>query len=455
MLSTPVIALVGRTNVGKSTLFNRMLERRKAITSPIPGTTHDINFGHCVWRGMMFTVIDTAGLDLTSKDASNAAIKKQAESAIAKANVIFLLVDSRAGLLPEDRAFAAHLRKSKKKVFLVANKADNPGARRKAEESEWLKLALGPTNPVSAANGTGVGDLLDKAWEEVGGDKGMPEMPVPDVRVAIIGRPNVGKSSLLNALAGEERVIVSEIAHTTKEPQDTLLTYTRKDGVIKRILLCDTVGIRKKAKVEKGIEKIGVHMSLEELKAADVVLMMVDATEGAGIQEKKLAGYIEDHNVAVIFVVNKWDLAEERNLGTAEDYASYLRMQFPSYPWAPVTFIAAKHGAKVARLIPQILEVAAQRHRIMSQEELDLFVQKLKKKHHSLFAKGGDRFGKVGNRPRVYGITQTGTAPPAFMLVIRDKETLHPNFLHFVENRMREEFGFEGTPMHVNAREIE
>ncbi|MEY4723288.1 MAG: hypothetical protein RLZZ324_801 [Candidatus Parcubacteria bacterium] len=456
MTMTPVIALVGRTNVGKSTLFNRLLEHRKAITSPIAGTTHDINFGHCKWRGMTFTVIDTAGLDLTTATSTEAKIKKQAESAIKKANVVFLLVDARAGLLPEDRAFAIHLRKSKgKKVFLVANKSDNPGTRRQAEGPEWLKLGLGPSFPVSAANGTGVGDLLDAAWTEVGGDKEVPEMPIPDVRAVIIGRPNVGKSSLLNAIAGEDRVIVSEVAHTTKEPQDTLISWEDfKAKKTKRILLVDTVGIRKKSAVEKGIEKVGVHMSLEELKSADVVMLMVDATEGVAMQEKRLAGFIEDHNVAVIIIVNKWDLAEERNLGTAEDYAAYIRLQFPSYPYAAVTFIAAKSGAKVGRLIPMILEVAEQRHRIVPQADLDKFVEKLKKQHHSLFAKGGDRFGKKGNRPKVYGITQTGTAPPAFMLVVADKESLHYNFLRFVENRLREAFGFEGTPIRVNAREI-
>ena len=455
MLSTPVIALVGRTNVGKSTLFNRLLGTRKAITSPVAGTTHDINFGHCQWRGMTFTVIDTAGLDLTSKNASEAAIKRQAEAAMKKSEVIFLLVDGHAGILPEDRAFAAHLRKSKKKVVLVANKADNPATRRIVAAEAWIKLGLGDPFPVSAANGTGVGDLLDEAWQHVGGDKEMPTMPVPDVRVAIIGRPNVGKSSLLNALAGEERVIVSEVAHTTREPQDTLLTYQTNEGVTKRLLLIDTVGIRKKAKVERGIEKMGVFMSLEELKHADVVILMIDASEGVGIQDKRLAGFIEDHSPGVIFAVNKWDLAEAKNLGDAEDYAKYVKHEFGSYPWAPVTFMAARHGSKVNRLIPMILEVAAQRARVLTQETLDVFATKLKKKHHTLFAKGGDRFGKIGKRPHVYGIKQEGTLPPQFMVVVKDKETLSKGFLHFVENRMREEFGFEGVSIKVHGREIE
>ncbi len=451
--ATPVIAIVGRTNVGKSTMFNRLLERRKAITSPIPGTTHDINFGHCHWQNRIFTVIDTAGLDLTAHNSAEAALKRQAEMAMEKAGVILLLIDLRDGLMPQDRAFAKFLQKSGKKVFLVGNKADNPGARRLADSPEWLKLGFGVPHPVSAANGTGVGDLLDVVCETIGITE--IELPPIDVRVAIIGRPNVGKSSLLNALAGEERVIVSEVPHTTKEPQDTMLTYTDEDGVVKRVLLIDTVGIRKKAKVSPGLEKLGVYMSLEELKRADVVLLMIDAAEGVGLQEKRLAGFIEDHNVSVIIVVNKWDLAGEKKLGTAEEYKTHLGVQLPFYTWAPVTFIAAKNGAKVSRIIPMAISVAATRERVIPQEQLDAFVEKLRKQHHAMFAKGGDRFGKKGNRPKVYGMTQIGIKPPAFMVVVHDKETLHPSFLRFIENRMRDQFDFEGTPVRVLAREID
>ncbi len=453
---TPVIAIVGRTNVGKSTLFNRLLERRKAITSPIPGTTHDINFGHCNWRGVMFTVIDTAGLDLTTKDSTEEALRRQAKMAIDKADAILFVIDVRDGLMPQDRAFARYLQKSGKKVLLVANKADNPKARKFAELPEWMKLGFGAPNAISAANGTGVGDLLDVVYEKLGGEKlGEITLPEVDVRVAIIGRPNVGKSSLLNALAGEDRVIVSEVPHTTREPQDTLLTYTDDTGVVKRILLIDTVGIRKKAKVEPGVEKLGVYMSLEELKRADVILLMIDAVEGIGLQEKRLAGFIEDHNVAVIVVVNKWDLADEKKLGSTDDYKAHVGKQLPAYSWAPVTFIAARNGAKVSRLLPMVLDITATRERVIPQEKLDAFVEKLKKMHHAFFAKGGDRFGKKGNRPKVYGITQTGIKPPAFMVVVHDKETLHPSFLRFIENRMREQFDLEGTPIRVSAREIE
>ena len=455
-IATPVIAIVGRTNVGKSTLFNRLLEKRQAITSPVPGTTHDINFGHCYWRNKILTIIDTAGLDLTSKDATPASFTRQAKLAMAKADLILFVVDVAAGLNPMDRAFAKHLQKSKKRVMLIANKADNPGKRRRAEDPDWLKLGFGPPMPLSASNGTGTGDMLDAVLEALHSDK-LDSNPAPEIhiRVAIIGRPNVGKSSLLNALAGEDRVIVSEVPHTTKEPQDTLLSYEDEKGVKRNILVIDTVGIRKKAKVAPGIEKIGVHMSLEELKRADVLFLIIDAEQGVELQEKKLASLAEEYSGGVLIVVNKWDLADEKKLGKAEVYAQYVYGEIPFFAWAPVTFIAAKTGAKVGRLLGYAVEIAAQRERVLEQEQLDNFVEKVTKQHHAFFAKGGDRFGKIGNRPKVYGITQVGVKPPTFMVVVKDKETLHPSFLRFIENRMREDFGFQGTPIRVLAREID
>jgi len=356
----------------------------------------------------------------------------------------------------QDRAFAKHLQKSKKHVILCANKADNPGKRRLAENADWLKLGFGAPMALSAINGTGVGDMLDKAYDVLAAEKKLGiELPVIDVRVAIIGRPNVGKSSLLNALAGEDRVIVSEVAHTTKEPQDTLLTYTNDQGVTKNILLIDTVGIRKKSKVSAGLEKLGVVMSIEELKRADVVILMIDAEQGIDLQEKKLAGMVEEYSGGIVLVVNKWDLAQEKKLGKTDVFTQYVYGQIPFFAWAPVSFIAAKTGSHVKRLLGYCVEVAAKREQVIPQNELDEFIVRLKRQHHSLFAKGGDRFGKKGNRPKVYGITQTGVKPPEFMMVVYDKETLSTGFIRFVENRMRETFDFKGTPIRVLAREID
>jgi GTPase len=448
LLTTPVVAIVGRTNVGKSTLFNRLLEEKRALTSPLAGTTRDINYGHFHWCGQAMTAIDTAGLDLTSGNATEEVLKRQAQMAMTKADIIVFLVDITAGLLPEDRALARHLQKTKKTVILAANKADNPRARRMGEEPEWLKLGYGRPMPVSAANGSGVGDLCDRIVEEVRA-KGLDSRPLPpiDARIAIIGRPNVGKSTLLNGLAGEERVIVSEVPHTTKEPQDTLLTFEDEKRGQKNILLVDTVGIRKKARIEPGLERIGVGMTIGELERADIAFLLIDATEGVGLQEKKLAALIEENHPGVLVVINKWDLAEKKQLGRAEDFMKYIAEQLPFYGWAPVTFISAKTGSHIGRLLGYALDIAGERERQISDEELVAFAEKLKKLHHTAFRKGE-------KRPKVYGLTQTGVKPPTFMMVVKDKETLHPNFLRFVEKRLRQEFGFAGTPIRIQAREI-
>jgi GTP-binding protein len=447
---TPVIALVGRTNVGKSTLFNRLVEKKKAIMSDVEGTTTDIKFDHCHWRGKVFTVIDTAGLDLTKENATPEALKRQAMTAMRKADLIVFIVDLKDGMLPQDLAFARHLRSSKKPVIFVGNKADNPGIRQRANDTEWLKFGMGAPHALSAANGSAVGDLLDKAYDEFEklGIEAGEELEKPEVHVAILGRPNVGKSSLLNALAGEERVIVSEVAHTTKEPQDTLVQFTDKSGTERRILLTDTVGIRKKGKVAEGAEKLGVSMSIEELRLSDVALLIIDAVEGVGMQEKKLAGLIERKWSGAIIIVNKWDLAKEKGLGDADDYRKHILGQLPFYAFAPVMFMSALTGARVDKVLDKVLEVQAERVKQITVERLEQFVEKLKKQHNAVV------WAKGENKPKVYGITQTGIAPPTFTVVVKKQETVHVNFLRFIENRLREEFGFEGTPIVVEAREI-
>lgn len=446
--STPIVAIIGRPNVGKSTLFNRLLERKQALMSPTPGTTQDINFGHCHWQGDVITVIDTAGLDLTSDDATDEAFKKQAVSAMHKADIIYFLIDATTGVMPQDKALAKHLQKSDARIMLIANKADSPSKRYAAISEDWGTLGFGMPTLISAANGSGVGDLLEETIRILK-EKGLTSKPLPeiDVRVTIIGKPNSGKSTLLNALAGEERVIVSEIPHTTKEPQDTLITYEHEELGTQNILLIDTVGIRKRAKVERGMEKVGVSMSIERMTEGDVTFLLVDAVEGIGAQERKLAGLIENKDVGVVIVVNKWDQSKEADLGGAEEYAKEVARQLPFYSWAPVTFISAKTGRHVTRLLDFALRIANERKREIPQETLDAFVEKLKKKHHAMFTKGA-------NRPKVYGITQIRTGPPHFMVIVKDKDTLHQNFLRFIMNRMREEFGFEGVPVKISGREL-
>lgn len=446
--TTPVIALVGRTNVGKSTLFNRLLEKKKAIVSSVPGTTQDVNFGHCRWRDRTFTVIDTAGLDLTAKKASEDKIRHQAEMAMAKADVILLLTDAQAGPLIEDKAFAKYLLKSKKRVLLVANKADNPGLRRETLGPEWLRLGLGQPHPLSAANGTGVGDLLDDVDQLIGAGGRDLTIPAVDARVAIIGRPNVGKSSLLNALAGEERVIVSEVAHTTKEPQDTLLTFADAAGQERRLLLVDTVGIRKRSHVAPGIEKLGVTLSLEELHQADVALLLIDAVAGISVQEKKLGGLVAEERKAMVIVVNKWDIAQERGVD-GQTFLDYVHQELPFCTWAPIILISAKSGRSVGKLPQLILDTVAQYRRVIPQPELDEVTEKIKKQHHAVSEKGYYR-----RRPKIYGLTQDAMAPPHFTVVVNDKDKLSSGLLGFIENRLRDRFGFVGTAIRLSGREL-
>jgi GTP-binding protein len=444
---TPKLAIVGRPNVGKSTLFNRLLGTKKAITSPIAGTTTDMNFGLCTWTTSIFTIIDTAGLDLTTEAATPAALKQQARLALQKADVILFMCDATEGLMPQDRALAQELRKSKKPIILGLNKADNPRARRSSTNSEWHKLGFGEPMPCSAINGSGIGDILDKvvnAFSELGLTS--QPLPVPDVTVSIIGRPNVGKSSLLNSLAREERVIVSEVPHTTKEPQDTLITF-EQNGQHKNMLIIDTVGIRKKSKVGPGIEKIGVHLSIEQIQTSDVVLLVLDAEGGVALQEKKLSALVEQLRPGLLVVVNKWDIAREQELGTSQDYAAMIRQEMPFLEWADIVFISAKTGRGVDAVLSHALRIAETRERLIPQEQLDAFIEKLKKMHHAAFVKGE-------RRPKVFGMTQNGNKPPQFMLVIEDKNTIHPNFLRFVENRLRDEFDLLGTPIRVLAREL-
>ncbi len=447
--STPIVAIVGRTNVGKSTLFNKLLGKKAAITSATEGTTQDVKFGLCEWQGATFTLIDTAGLDMSADEATEAVLRKQVTKAMKTADVIIFLTDALAGIMPQDVGMAKHLRNNKAQVVFAANKADNPGKRRQAEGGDWAKLGFGMPIAISASNGSGVGDMLDAVVEkltELG--KTSEELPEIDVRVTVIGRPNVGKSSLLNSLAGEDRVIVSDVPGTTKEPQDTLVTYDHPEKGKKHILIIDTVGMRKKAKVEHGIESLGVHLSVEELRRADVAFLVIDAKEGIGAQEKKLAGLIDGKNIGVAFIVNKWDLVRsDAEGGSADDYRTYLAKQLPSFPWAPVVFLSALTGRHVDRVLDLALRIAEERKRVIPQEELDAFFDKMKKQHGLLIQKGE-------NKPKVYGITQTNTEPPEFTLVTRKKDVIHANFLRFIQNRMREEFGFEGVPIKVVIRDL-
>lgn len=442
----PTIALVGRTNVGKSTLFNRLLESHKALVSDIPGTTRDRKEGYCFWRGNAVRVIDTGGLDIVKGDEIEENIARQAQIAIKEADLIIFVLDVKNDPLPQDQDLARALKKSRKPVLVVGNKAETASERAMLENPEWRLAGLNSPMPVSALRGTGVGDMLDLVYKKlkVLGKQPGPMSQVEPVKVAVIGKPNVGKSSLLNALLGEERFIATPKAFTTREPIDVLLEVEDRS-----YMFIDTAGIRKAGKVRKtgGLEKAGVDKTKKILQEADVVLFLVDVSQPLGTQEKNLAGLVKEQDVGLVLVANKWDLIEEKTPKTMNKFKEYIAASIPFIAWAPVVFISAKTKQRVHNLFDLIDQVQANRFVHIPENELDEFWRKAVVKHKPSKGKGP-------KAPTVLGMTQVGTAPPTFKLVIKAKRTdvLHPSYLRYLENRLREEFDFTGTPIQIRVK---
>lgn len=444
------VAIVGRANVGKSTLFNRLLERPKAIVSPVAGTTRDRNYGQARWRGRDFEIADTGGLE--DERTAAFAIKKQVDIAIKKADLVLFLVDLRDGLMPQDRVIAKFLQKLKKPIILVGNKADSAKLNAAADDPEWLKLGFGKPIPVSAANGTGTGDLLDEIFEffkkEVNDDEMSEKISaVPPIKVAIVGKPNAGKSSLLNTLLGEERVLVSEIPFTTREPQDMILLYRDQP-----FLLIDTVGMRKKAHVAPGLEKVGVGRSIAAMERADVILFVTEASEQMTSQDKHLSELILEKNSGLVIVANKWDLVKKEGSQTINLFVEYYHRFFPYLDWAPVLFISAKTGEKVHKILDLVLEIKNKREKFIKQEDLKKFLRETLAKHWAVIHRR--KKSGFGARPKIVNLVQTGVNPPTFHLITTSREKLPDAFIKFIENKFRERFDFVGTPIKLEVRQI-
>jgi len=446
----PTIVLVGRTNVGKSTLFNRLLERPAALVSAVPGTTRDRKEGECVWRGKMIRVVDTGGLDMELTDEIERNVVKQAERAIETADAILFVVDLDVGPLPQDRTLATKLTKAKKPVIVVGNKAETPSLIASVHNKEWRLSGLPSPIAVSAVRGTGTGDLLDAIFEALAETGKQPEsIEAPEaIRVAVIGKPNVGKSSLLNAILGEERFITSPIAHTTREPNDVLVTLP--DG--REFVLIDTAGIRKFAKIKKtgGLEAAGVARTKRILDQTDVALFVVDVSEPMGSQDRTLAGLLQAAHVGVIVVANKWDLIPSKSPSTMNDFRRSFVAEFPFFTWAPLTFVSALTGQRVPDLFELIGTVQGRRKIHIPEEELETFWRSAVKSHLPTKGKGPQP-------PKVLGMTQVATEPPTFQLTVKVKRTdaLAPSWLRYLENRMRERFELEGTPIVINVHKAQ
>ena len=434
MIPLPRIALVGRPNVGKSTLFNRICGRRQAITDGRPGSTRDRNYAQVEWQGRPFEVIDTGGLLLGSDDPLLGPATHQAELAIAEADVVLLVVDARDGLLPDDAAIAQRLRRDGKQVHLVVNKVED----RNQDTTEFSRLGWGEGSLISAEHGQGVGDLLDAALEGLPRVEASPEAK-PPVSVALVGRPNVGKSSLLNRLVGSERAVVSAVPGTTRDAVDEL--FERRG---RRYRLVDTAGIRRVRLLKENVDHVSVVLARRAISRADVAVVVLDAESGLREMDATIGGEVVDAGAGVVVAVNKWDLASERGLKERR-FAESVRDDLKFLPWAPVVFISAKSGRGIGTLLEAVDRVAAARTSRVTTGELNRVIARAADLHVPRPAKG--------NKPiKILFATQIGTAPPTFALKINAVGDLHFSYLRFLENRIREAFDFEGTPIRLKVR---
>lgn len=436
-MSKPAVAIIGRPNVGKSTFFNYIVGKRISIVEDIPGVTRDRVTADANWRGRDFTLIDTGGIEPESDDIILSQMRRQADIAISLADVIIFITDIRQGVTAADEDIALMLRKSKKPVILVCNKSDSYG-KEPDELYEFYNLGLGDPYPVSAANAKGIGDVLDAIYEN------LPPEEEPDeddltIKVAIIGKPNVGKSSLVNKILGENRVIVSNIAGTTRDAIDS--EFENEYG---KYVFIDTAGIRRKNKVEDNLEKYSIMRTLLAIERADVCLLMIDANEGVTAQDATIAGEAHEAGKGIIIVVNKWDEYEKEN-GTLEKYKKevYNKLSYLSY--APIIFISAKTGQRVDKLFNLINNVANQNALRVSTSVLNQVLNEA----IAIVQPPTDK----GKRLRLYYMTQATTKPPTFVVFVNDKKLFHFSYERYLVNQLRKEFGLEGTPIRMIVRE--
>jgi len=445
-MKLPLAAIIGRPNVGKSTLFNRLTGTRKSIVGDEPGITRDRIYGEVEWRAKRFELVDTGGIVPDDEAIIPANIFKQASFAINAAEAIIWVVDSRAGVTPLDEEIAVYLRNIGKPVFIAANKAET----RKVEEEagEFYQFGFELT-PVSAEHGNGVGDLLDQVFEVLTFDDEEEAPPSDEIKLAIIGRPNVGKSSLLNKILGEERVIVSPIAGTTRDAIDTHLTV---DG--QKFLLIDTAGIRRKGKTTEMAEKLSVVMARKSLERADVAIMVIDATEGVTNLDANIAGYAVDSGCSVILAVNKWDALEEKETNTIYRFEDKLRQSMKFLDWAPMVTISALTGQRVQNILPLVVRANEARNLRIQTSKLNRFFEDNVSQPRGGTAPSPNKGG--GSRLKIQFLTQGGLRPPLFILFTSgggaSKAGLHFSYLRYIENRLREEFDFFATPIRLKER---
>lgn len=444
-MKSPLVAIIGRPNVGKSTLFNRLVGSRKAIVGDQPGITRDRMFGEVEWKAKMFRLVDTGGIVPDDDAIIPVNIFKQASNAISESKAIIWVLDSRAGITPLDEELAILLRNTGKPVFIAANKVESKKVENEAGEFYQFGFEMAP---ISAEHGTGIGDLLDQVFEVLEFEVEEEEIETPEaIKVAIIGRPNVGKSTLLNQILGEERVIVSSIPGTTRDAIDTELTV---DG--QEFLLIDTAGIRRKGKTFEMAEKLSVIMAKKALERADVAILVIDAVEGVTNLDANIAGYAVDAGCSVIIAVNKWDAVPEKETNTIYEFERSLREAMKFLDWAPIVTMSALTGQRTAKILPLAAEANKARNTRIQTSKLNKFFEDAVTQ-----PKGGGTPAPVKggvSRLKVQFITQAGLRPPMFILFTSggNKSGLHFSYLRYIENRLREEFEFFGTPIRLIER---
>lgn len=461
----PLVAIVGRPNVGKSTFFNRMIGERVAIVEDMPGTTRDRLYGDSDWNGREFTLIDTGGLELGSEIPVGQVglngqpgdiirrVRAQVELAIEEADVIVFMVDARSGITAADEEVADLLRRTEKPVVLAANKADN--AARRQDAVEFYALGLGEPVAISSIQGTGTGDLLDVIVDALPPEEEKPEGEEEEeiARVAIVGRPNVGKSSLLNAVLGFQRAIVSEVPGTTRDVIDTEMEFEGK-----KLLLIDTAGIRRRGRVGPGVEKYSVLRASRAIDRCDVALLVIDASEGLAAQDTHIAGEIHEKAKGVMVIVNKWDLAQaqrraeregyvprpDEEIESAERYRRIIAEGLKFIPYAPIVFVSAKTGYHVQSLLETVLNIADMRFLRIATSRLNEVVQEAIRRHNPTVVRG-----KV---LKIYYATQTQVNPPTFVFFVNDPQAVHFSYERYLENQLRKAFGFKGTGIRLHFR---
>ncbi|HUT22679.1 MAG TPA: ribosome biogenesis GTPase Der [Candidatus Bipolaricaulota bacterium] len=437
----PLVVLVGRVNVGKSSLFNKLTETENAIVSNIAGTTRDRQYGDCVWRGKVMTMVDIAGLDVEDPDLIEKQSLIQAEKAIKRADLILFMVNAKEGLLPGDKKYAGMLKKkNKKNIVLVANKTD--AARDEVNLSEFYKLGLGEPIAISAASGRGTGDLLDAMLSKMNFKKPAvkeTKEKIEKISIGLIGKPNVGKSSLFNQISGEERVIVNERPHTTRDRQMIDIDFSADSGKNYNLRFFDTAGVTKKGKIKGKLEKLGIEQSLDTIREIDVAIFITDCSKKLSVQDKNLAQVIMDEHPSLIIVANKWDLIPEKDEDTQKKYIEYYQSLLPQLKWAPIVFTSAKTGFKVKRLLDMIIQLYEDRKIIIPQRQLDKFLSKMIKKQSP------PPKNHITKPAFIYEINQTDINPPTFALIIDKPQDLIFSYRRYLLNNLREEFNLSGS----------